>query len=90
MLSKILQFFNLTDAQGNLSISNIAVIVLITKIALAPVLDWPTAAALLMSLMNYGHKRMIGAQTSPGEEVEALAGQLQGLEDKVKGLLPHG
>jgi hypothetical protein len=56
-MKKILKFFNLTDKDGNLSITNIAVIVLITKIALAPDMDWPTVGALLASMMNYMNKR---------------------------------
>jgi len=56
-LLKLLKFCNLTDKDNNLSISNIAVIVVIIKIALAATLDWATAATLLMALLNYGHKR---------------------------------
>lgn len=54
---KTLRFLNLVDRSCNLSITNIAVIVLITKIAMAPTLDWQTAAALLVTLLNYAHKR---------------------------------
>lgn len=57
MFKRILKFFNLVDRSGDLSISNIAVIVLITKIAFAATLDWATAATLLMALLNYSHKR---------------------------------
>lgn len=53
----ILRFLNLLDYEGNLSISNIAVIVLITKIAVSP-LDWPTAAGLMIALLNYHGKRI--------------------------------
>lgn len=51
-----LRFFSLVDREGNLSISNVAVIVIVTRIAIAP-FDWATAAALLVSLLNYSHKR---------------------------------
>lgn len=53
---KLLKFLNLTDRGGDLSITNIAVIVIITKMALAP-FDWVTAAGLMISLLNYAHKR---------------------------------
>lgn len=56
MIKRTLKFLNLTDRSNNLSITNVAVIVLISKIAVSP-LDWPTAAGLLVALLNYSHKR---------------------------------
>jgi len=56
-MKKILKFLNVVDREGNLSITNIAVIVLLTKIAIAPDMDWPTVGALLASMMNYMNKR---------------------------------
>lgn len=53
----ILSFLNLTDRGYKLSISNIAVIVVITKIALAQNVGLTEAGALLITLMNYSHKR---------------------------------
>lgn len=57
-LAQVLAFFNLTDRAGKLSITNVAVIVLITKIAMASTLDWAVVAGLLVTLLNYGHKRI--------------------------------
>lgn len=54
---KLLKFLQLTDKAGDLSISNIAVIVVITKIAITSTFDWATSATLLMALLNYSHKR---------------------------------
>ena len=56
-LCKVLRFFNLVDRGCNLSITNIAVIVLITKIAMSPTIDWQAAGALMVALLNYAHKR---------------------------------
>ena len=56
-ISKLLKFLQLTDRQGDLSITNIATIVVITKIALAVSLDWGVISGLLITLLNYGHKR---------------------------------
>mgnify|MGYP001266357776 CR=1 FL=1 len=76
-----LRFLNLLDGQGNLSITNTAVYVLIAKIATAPSLDWPTAATLLVTLMNYAHKRTsVQAPTEPME----VPPQLQEAADQVK------
>ena len=57
VLFAFIKWANLTDRSGKLSITNVAVIVLITKIAIAP-FDWPTAAALFVTLLNYSHKRL--------------------------------
>lgn len=62
IFNRILKFLNLSDRGGNLSITNIAVIVLITKIALAPTVDWQAAGALMVALLNYAHKRKESAQ----------------------------
>lgn len=62
----VLRFFNLLDRSKNLSITNIAIIVLITKMALTP-FDWPTAAGLLVVMFNYMHKR---AETNKVMETE--------------------
>jgi len=53
----ILGFFQLTDINNRLSISNIAVMVILVKIALSPVIDWVVVGGLLISLLNYGYKR---------------------------------
>ena len=92
MFRKILNFFQLADRAGNLSISNIAVIVLITKIALAATIDWGVVSGLLITLLNYGHKRhesnkaakdtAVAAATSAlQEQVSQLAGKLESIQD---------
>lgn len=62
-LVKVGNFFNLLDAEGRLSISNSGVYVLLVKVAMSPTIDWPTAAGLLVTLLNYSHKRMVTAGT---------------------------
>lgn len=54
---KSLKFLNLIDREGNLSISNIAVIIVLVKLTLSPVLSIVDAGMLLVTLMNYAHKR---------------------------------
>ena len=58
MFKRLLKFLNLTDRQGNLSITNIAVIVCITKVAIAPTFTITEVGALMLSLINYAHKRV--------------------------------
>lgn len=59
MFLRVLQFFNLLDNDKNLSISNVAVIVCVTKIAIAPEFSITEVGALLVSLLNYAHKRYV-------------------------------
>lgn len=75
-IKKILKFLNLLDKDENLSITNIAVIVLLTKIALINTLDWPVVASLLLALINYGHKRT--------KLTELSEKQLENIQETVK------
>lgn len=54
---RVLKFLSLLDNEGNLSISNIAVIVCVTKLAIAPHFSVTEVGALMVSLLNYAHKR---------------------------------
>ena len=83
---KTLRFFNLVDRNCNLSITNIAVIVLITKMAIAP-FDWATAAGLLVTLINYSHKRYANAQAEKAAADAITTEQVnsvQAVADKLK------
>ncbi len=65
--NRLLVFLGLTDKSHNLSITNIAVIVLITRMAIAP-FDWPTSIALLFAMLNYIHKRSQVAKAVKDQE----------------------
>ena len=56
-MKKVLKFLNLIDQQGRLSITNVAVIILLAKIAIAPSIDWAVISGLLVTMINYSHKR---------------------------------
>jgi hypothetical protein len=56
-MKRVLTFLNLVDSSGNLSITNVAVIVVITKIALLKSFSLTEASALLITMVNYAHKR---------------------------------
>lgn len=72
-LQRVLKFLSLTDRSHNLSVTNIAVIVIITKIAISA-FDWPTAAALMVTLLNYSHKRVETAKVLKAQaEADAKA-----------------
>lgn len=56
-MNSALKFLNLIDRAGRLSITNVAVYGLLLKLLASPGLDWPVVAGLLVTLLNYGHKR---------------------------------
>lgn len=56
MFKKLLNFFQLSDRGGNLSLTNIALIIVLIKIALAP-FDYTGAVILLPVIASYMHKR---------------------------------
>lgn len=58
-MNRVLQFLNLLDSSGNLSITNVAVIVGITKMALMTQMTGVDAVSLVGVLLNYCHKRSI-------------------------------
>lgn len=56
-IKELLKFLAIMDTDSKqVSITNVAVIVIITKIALSP-FDWISASTLLIALLNYSHKR---------------------------------
>lgn len=76
-MNKFLKFFNLLDGSNNLSITNIALIILLTKIAINPALSLPEVSAFFLALLNYSHKRAVSAktlkeakETKPAKEVD--------------------
>lgn len=76
----ILQFLNVVDRKGNLSITNVAVIIVVTKIAIAQSVGITEAGALLITLLNYGHKRQEDAKAAKLEK-EAVIAQDKKAED---------
>lgn len=56
-MKAFLRASKITDPDNTLSLTNIGVMVLLTKIALAPSIDWPTTATMLLSLLSYNFKR---------------------------------
>lgn len=61
---KILDFCNLLDYSGKLSITNIALIGLICKMVFASNVDWPSIVAVIAAFSNYAHKRVVSQDSS--------------------------
>jgi len=64
---------NLLERSGKLSLTNLAVMVCVVKIAVAPVISIPEIGALLLSLLNYGHKRYESNKAAKAELIAQAA-----------------
>ena len=62
MMKQALTFLSLVGEDGALSITNIAVIVCVVKIAIAPTFSITEVGALMVSLLNYAHRRHVGSK----------------------------
>lgn len=60
-MKQVLTFFNLLDSAGNLSITNVAVIIAVTKMAFMSQFSGVDAIGLVSTLLNYAHKRMVNS-----------------------------
>lgn len=84
-LLNLLTFLNLTDYSGRLSITNIAVVILLTKIAYYPTLDWAVVSGLLVTLLSYSHKRYENNRiqaAKPSKELEEVSKKLEEVSNK--------
>lgn len=66
-MKRILSFLNLLDNAGNLSITNISVIICLYKIAAAAQFNGTEVGALVATLLNYAHRRIINNQSDPAQ-----------------------
>lgn len=80
-MKAFLRASKITDPDNTLSLTNVGVMVLLTKIALAPSIDWPTTATLLLSLLSYNYKKLLRTKEKAAE-VEA-SGQIADIEKKI-------
>jgi hypothetical protein len=77
----LLAKLRLLDENGNLSITNIAMLVLLGKIVLANNVEWQNVAGLFLALAAYQHKKVLGAKADAQATVDN--DQLKQLEAKV-------
>ena len=68
---RLLGFLNLTDDAGNLSITNIGLIALISKMVCTPNIDWPSVVAVITAFANYAHKRAVISNSTSKEQPDA-------------------
>jgi hypothetical protein len=71
----LLKVLRVLDEDGTVSLSNLLLMVLTVKIAIAPDLDWTVVSGLALSLLNYGHRKILRnkAQTKQQDSKDELA-----------------
>jgi len=80
---KVLQFFRFIDENGDLSLTNIAVIAALINVALQFDVDVYDVVALGITLASYQFKRVVaGKQKPPEDKIAELAEKLRSLESK--------
>ena len=62
-LKHLLKFLSLGDDQGNLSLTNLAMLIIVVKIALVPQASLIDLGTLLLAAANYAHKRYVNSKT---------------------------
>lgn len=86
-LLRATQFLRLTDEQGNLSITNLALIAVLVKLVATPQLPVAELLAFVASMVGYNVKRFVvnpGATLS--EDTVELRKAVESLQTKVTGL----
>jgi hypothetical protein len=71
-IKSVLAFLNILDREGNLSITNLAVIITLTKLAIAPQASLVDTGTLLIALANYSHKRLVTRDSVKSVVVEDI------------------
>lgn len=62
-MEKVMKYLNLLDSSGNLSITNLAVLITLVRLAISPSASITEAGSLLVALASYSHKRYITAKS---------------------------
>lgn len=86
---KILNFLSLLDKDNNISITNVAVIIMVTKLMFIPTFTLAEVSAFVIVMLNYGHKRRENAKAASNNKVatDDVSTKLEDLESKVGALL---
>ena len=80
---KLFGFLNLLDAEGNLSITNVAVILVLIKLAFSPTASLTEAGMLLATLANYAHKRSTKQIKEEEVEEDLITPQVNQMQQKL-------
>lgn len=85
-LTKIANFFRLLDENGLLSLTNVAVMLVLVKIAIAKTCDISSMTMLLTALSGYNLKRYMKTKESkrlPEDDINDIKSQLNSIKMKM-------
>lgn len=85
MLRKIAYFLCLIDETPQISLSNIAFLVILGKIIVAPSVDWTALITLSITCLNMMHDRQTSVTSN--SDVQGLTTQLTDLQNKIAPIL---
>lgn len=74
IILKILDFLNLLSYDRKLSITNIALYVLLGKLVLSSNVDWPSIVAVITAFANYSIKRVVNQRVANESEQQDSPG----------------
>ena len=81
-LQAFLRSLQIFDATNKLSLTSLALMVIIVKLAMAPTLDWTIITTFFLALLNYTGKKLINK--SSDNQAEATQSKITSLEDTIK------
>jgi hypothetical protein len=81
-IKSVLAFLRITDETGNLSLTNLALVVSTVAMMLRPEVAVTDAATFVATVIGYQFKRYVGGN-APVNESEALTKAIAALETKV-------
>lgn len=90
-IQRVAQFMRVTDENGNISITNLALVAVLVKLLLTPQLATADLLAFLASMVGYNVKRFVAnPNAAASEDTEELRKAVESLQTKVVGLQMQG
>lgn len=89
-LKRIGEFFHLIDLDGAIDLTNIAFMIIMSKIAFASNLDWTAVVTLAVVILNKMHKRNVDSTTPElelNEQIKEQKQQLNDLQNKISPII---
>ena len=81
-LQAVLRSLQLFDRDNKLSLTSIALMVIICKLALAPTLDWTIITTFSLALLNYNSKKLITKHSDDKNTIDQE--RITGVEEAIK------
>jgi hypothetical protein len=82
-----LTFLRLTDEQGNLSLTNLALMLTLIKVLTSPGVELPELLTFVATIVGYQAKRyMTGTPATATEDAEQVKAAIEALQTKVSAL----